>query len=338
MMRIFGKKGAGSSDGPHMSGESKAHQKLIASMNLDDRHNVPFSMVEQGDLIGEGGFAKVKMCRVNGEEAVCKQIQSKKLDDETIYLLKNEVTIWAQLAHENIVSFLGMTSSDKQIWLLCEFMPDGSLFQRHERKRAARAALPSERELLDSMQQIASGMDYLHSLDPPVLHRDLKSPNILVHGSRLAIADFGLARYQERSDNQMTAETGSYRWMAPEVIRHEKYDAHCDVYSFAVLVWEMLTYSVPFEGMTPVEAAFAVAKHGKRPALPEGAPERITDVIKMCWMQDASMRPSFRKISKAIAEDTRASVQEDKGSKGEDSPSGRDSGTAVDDKAAEDEV
>lgn len=71
-------------------------------------------------------------------------------------------------------------------------------------------------------------MAYLHSMEPPVMHRDLKPENILVDGDRLAIADFGFARRVD-SDKCMTAETGSYRWMSPEMVRHERYDCSCDI-------------------------------------------------------------------------------------------------------------
>ena len=118
--------------------------------------------------------------------------------------------------------------------------------------RKQRAPAPDALDLIEQLQQIATGMEYLHALQPPVLHRDLKSANVLIAegGQRLAIADFGLARYQANPGKKMTAETGSYRWMAPEVIRHEEYDKRCDVYSFAILAWEMLTYRVPFDNMS----------------------------------------------------------------------------------------
>jgi serine/threonine protein kinase len=148
-------------------------------------------------------------------------------------------------------------------------------------------------------------MEYLHELDPPVLHRDLKSANVLIAagGRRLAIADFGLARYQAKG-GKMTAETGSYRWMAPEVIRHEEYDKRCDVYSFAILAWEMLTYRIPFEKLMPVEAAFAVAKEAKRPPIPpEWSELPIAEMLRACWCQDAKKRPPFSAICVALEEE-----------------------------------
>jgi len=289
------------------------NQKLLESMELDDKHTIEFRDVTLGEFVGEGGFAKVYKCQIDGRAGVCKEIQSKNLDDEARYLLKNECTIWSRLAHQNIVGFLGMTSDATRLWLLCEFMAEGSLHQKHERRRRSRAAPPTEELLINQLQQVASGMDYLHALEPPVLHRDLKSPNILLQGDRLAIADFGLARYQERSGaGDMTAETGSYRWMAPEVIRHEKYDMRCDVYSYAILGWEMLTDRVPFDDVMPVEAAFGVAKSARRPPMPESAPESIQTLITTCWAQEAKQRPSFSTICAALAEEVQALAVEAK--------------------------
>ena len=98
----------------------------------------------------------------------------------------------------------------------------------------------------------------------------------------------------------MTAETGSYRWMAPEVIRHEPYGTGCDVYSFGILCWEMLSYSVPFPHHTPVEVAFSVATKGMRPEMPTRAPSALVDLIEQCWQQDALLRPSFQKVRRPV--------------------------------------
>ena len=91
--------------------------------------------------------------------------------------------------------------------------------------------------------------------------------------------------------------------MAPEVIRHEKYDYRCDVYSYAILGWELLTYSVPYGDKMPIEAAFAVAKHGRRPPLPSDTPETVRRLLEACWEQDATLRPSFATICAALQEE-----------------------------------
>ena len=280
-------------------------QKLVASMLLEDRHVLQTDQIQLGNLVGSGGFAKVFACQLDGQPAVCKMIPAEKINDEMTYLLTNECTIWSKLAHRNIVSFYGMASASESVWLVCEWMPDGSLLELHQKLRKAKAPPPSDLGLLTKLSQVADGMSYLHAMEPPVLHRDLKSANILLSEGveRLAIADFGLARYCAGHGNKMTAETGSYRWMAPEVIRHEQYDERCDVYSFAILSWEMITYRIPFDQLMPVEAAFAVAKEGSRPSIPSYfTNQSITDMIGACWAQEPHQRPSFAKLSKALKE------------------------------------
>ena len=299
--KMFGKKGdkAGSPRNDRLS----RNQKLVASMKLETSQMFESEQIELGALIGQGGFARVYHCKLDGQGAVCKSINAEKLDDEATYLLMNECTIWSKLAHKNIVTFYGMATTSTAMWLLCELLPEGSLLDKHERLRKAGAAAPTQQLLVDRMHQVASGMSYLHGLEPPVLHRDLKSANILMtdDGARLAIADFGLARYRESGREKMTAETGSYRWMAPEGIRHEKYDERCDVYSWAVLGWEMVTYRVPFEKLMPVQAAFAVAKEAKRPDMPDSCPSPVRALIESAWHQEAGKRPPFAELCETLA-------------------------------------
>lgn len=294
--------GSSSKRSPAVDKNLMRNTKLVESMELDDKQVLDPEHIQLGHLLGEGGFAKVYQCQVAGQTAVAKVIPSDQLNEEMTYLLTNECTIWARLAHDNIVAFHGMASTAQSVWLVCENMAEGSLQAVLEKKRAAKAALPSMEEFVDSCTQISQGMDYLHKFDPPVLHRDLKSANILMgnSGRRLAIADFGLARYQASAGKKMTAETGSYRWMAPEVIRHELYATPCDVYSYAILAWEMLTYRVPFDNMMPVEAAFAVAREAKRPPIPSSCPSPVRQMLEACWAQEAKKRPTFSELCAAL--------------------------------------
>lgn len=119
----------------------------------------------------------------------------------------------------------------------------------------------SRRGLLDFFQivkDVAMGMNYLHLCS--VIHRDLKSGNILIDSHGLVkISDFGLSCLLDNgSTSDLTAETGTYRWMAPEVIRHEPYSSKADVYSFGIVLWEMIAKDQPFRGMTPIQGLLSV--------------------------------------------------------------------------------
>ena len=109
---------------------------------------------------------------------------------------------------------------------------------------------------------------------PTVMHRDLKPSNVFIScpgpGGRAVVADFGLARWMPHSGQAMTGETGTYLYMAPEVIRHEPYTGLADVYSFGVMLNELVSCQVPYLAMhiTPLQVAFAVADGGLRPTVP----------------------------------------------------------------------
>ena len=262
--------------------------------------SIPREQMELGKKIGAGGFGLVFKCQLNGKTAVAKQIAPGRLTAKDLPLLQNEMCLWAQIDHPNCVKFFGACfEATGFYYLLCEYMPGGSLLDRHNALRP-QATPPQTPQMLRQMRQIATAMEHLHS--KKILHRDLKSANVLVaEDGRLVVADFGLARYcQSDSEANMTAETGSYRWMAPEVIRHEPYGTGCDVYSFGVLCWEMLTYSIPFPQHTPVEVAFSVATKGMRPEIPAHSPRELVDLIEQCWQQQALLRPSFAKVCSSI--------------------------------------
>ena len=177
-------------------------------------------------------------------------------------------------------------------------MAGGSLFDLLHPKNQAPGAtalvrLPLSR-VLRFCTGICSGMAYLHSHG--VMHRDLKSGNLLLDAARehIKVGDFGVARRMDTSvDDSMTSETGTYRWMAPEVIRHGKYDASVDVYSFAIVLWEMLTGQMPYGHLSPVQAASAVVHNNLRPPIAAQMPANLVALMCVCWNHESRVRPTF---------------------------------------------
>jgi serine/threonine protein kinase len=154
---------------------------------------------------------------------------------------------------------------------------------------------------------IAKGIRHLHSIVPPVVHRDLRSPNVfLVNLMTLdpeapvcaKVADFGLSRQASPNLNQMLP---TWKWLAPEVIdaNSSGYDQRADVYSFGVVLWELATnMDSPFgefKDQVPVIKQ-RIIQEGLRPTIPESCPPEFASLIKSCWATNPSLRPSFEEI------------------------------------------
>lgn len=248
-------------------------------------------------MIGRGAFGIVYKCTYDGEEGVAKALCPDNMRANEIQLLKTEVRTWSAIRHENCVQFRGVVFGDRGCcYLLSEYMPGGDLGARLKTLCDQNTPPPTLAAFCADARQIAAAMTHLHSRQ--IIHRDLKPENVLVAADgRLCVGDFGLARhcYDQRVD--MTAETGSYRYMAPEVVRHEPYGPTCDVYSFAILCWELYTYVKPWSDKSAVKAAMAVAVDGARPEWPADAPSSLVAFCNACWETDADKRPSFERVS-----------------------------------------
>ena len=243
-------------------------------------------------MLGKGGFATVWKCNYENNLYAAKVIERKKMSDDDLKLMKNEASIWENINHPNIVNLHTIIWGKEAVIFICELMQE-TLFDVHQRMRKL-GTKPRISTNHNYLTNICDALIYLHSKN--IVHRDIKSENILIRDSKVALGDFGLARYYQMD---MTAETGSYRWMAPEVIRHEAYNTKCDVYSFAILLYEVITLSPPFASYSPIEVAFAVAKDGKRPPLP-ALPRYFNQLVTDCWDQDATRRPDLMEIKSRL--------------------------------------
>ncbi|KAJ0570248.1 putative dual-specificity kinase TKL-Pl-4 family [Helianthus annuus] len=233
----------------------------------------------------------------------------KALKDEYLYEnvqkeFAQEVYIMRKIRHKNIVQFIGACTRPPKLCIVTEFMAGGSLYD-FLHNQSGHFDVPT---ILKIASHISKGMNYLHQNN--IIHRDLKSANLLMDENGIVkVSDFGVARVQNES-GIMTAETGTYRWMAPEVIEHKPYSHKADVFSFGIVVWELLTKKLPYANLTPLQAAIGVVQKGLRPVIPKHTHPEIVGLLERCWQQDPSSRPEFSEIISILLHCSKMVVEE----------------------------
>ncbi|VFQ81651.1 unnamed protein product [Cuscuta campestris] len=239
--------------------------------------------------IYHGKPVAVKIIRVPDDEDNC----------DLAYRLENqfnrEVTLLSRLHHDNVIKFIGACKKPLVFCIVTEYLPEGSL--RGFLHKLEHKAPPLQKLVLMALD-IARGMEFVHSQG--IIHRDLKPENILIDEEfHLKVADFGIA-CEEAYCDLLVDDPGTYRWMAPEMIKRESYDRKVDVYGFGLIMWEMVTGYIPYEDMIPVQAAFAVINKNMRPTIPVDCPSAMKALIEHCWSSQPENRPEFWQIVKIL--------------------------------------
>ncbi|MEW5304554.1 MAG: hypothetical protein WDW36_007157 [Sanguina aurantia] len=277
-------------------------------------------------LIGSGAYGKVWLaewtnCAVAVKELLAfSGMASGEYDPREYAALFNEVQLLGSLSHPSVMRFLAVCVEPPMI--VMQYYPHGSLYDLLKRARSGNPKAVKElswQKRVEMLLDIASGMQYLHQKSPPVIHGDLRSPNLLLDMTidrerprfHVKIADFGLARMLGQHANAIAvSKTTNPRWSAPEVIRHSTIGTASDVYSFAIVMWEMLMWEAPYEDMMSVQVIFSTVAENSRPELPTdtstlpGKPgpslDSYLDLMRRCWAADPTSRPGFRKIVDAL--------------------------------------
>ncbi|XP_020587818.1 probable LIM domain-containing serine/threonine-protein kinase DDB_G0287001 [Phalaenopsis equestris] len=206
-----------------------------------------------------------------------------------------EVNFLSHLYHRNVIKLAAAGRNPPVFCIITEYLSGGSL--RAFLHRLGHESLPLQK-LISIALDIAQGMEYIHSQG--VIHRDLKPENILFDQDFcVKIADFGIA-CEEACSDPLAEDPGTYRWMAPEMIKHKHYGRKVDVYSFGLVLWEMVSRRIPYEDMTPVQAAFAVVDKNLRPGFPTECPIALRALIEQCWASLPEKRPEFWQIVKVL--------------------------------------
>ncbi|KAF5753084.1 serine/threonine-protein kinase EDR1-like [Tripterygium wilfordii] len=251
---------------------------------IDTRH----LNIEQ--KVATGSYGELYKGTYCSQEVAIKVLKPERVHAEMLGEFSQEVYIMRKIRHKNVVQFMGACTRPPNLCIVTEFMAKGSIYDfLHKQKGSFK--LPT---LLKVAIDVSKGMNYLHQNN--IIHRDLKTANLLMDENDVVkVADFGVARVQAQS-GVMTAETGTYRWMAPEVIEHKPYDHKADVFSFGIALWELLTGELPHAFLTPLQAAVGVVQKGLRPTIPKQTHPKLAHLLEKCWQQDPTQRPNFSEI------------------------------------------
>ncbi|XP_019421295.1 PREDICTED: serine/threonine-protein kinase STY17-like isoform X1 [Lupinus angustifolius] len=251
-----------------------------------------------GNRVGSGSFGDLYRGTYCSQDVAIKVLKPERISTDMLKEFAQEVYIMRKIRHKNVVQFIGACTRPPNLCIVTEFMSRGSLYDYLHKQRGVFKL----QSLLKIAIDVSKGMNYLHQNN--IIHRDLKTANLLMDENELVkVADFGVARVQTQS-GVMTAETGTYRWMAPEVIEHKPYDQKADVFSFGISLWELLTGELPYSHLTPLQAAVGVVQKGLRPTIPKNTHARLSELLQCCWKQDPMERPNFAEIIEILRQIT----------------------------------
>lgn len=228
---------------------------------------------------------------------------------------QQEVAVWQKLDHPNVTKFVGasMGTSNLKIpsknpsegyttlpsracCVVVEFLAGGTLknllYENRKKKLAYKIVIQLALDL-------SRGLSYLHS--KKIVHRDVKAENMLLDTNRtLKIADFGVARVEAQNPKDMTGETGTLGYMAPEVLDGKPYNRKCDVYSFGICLWEIYCCDLPYPDLSFAEVSSAVVRHNLRPEIPRCCPSMLSSIMKKCWDANPEKRPEMDEVVRLL--------------------------------------
>ncbi|CAM9590274.1 unnamed protein product [Chrysoparadoxa australica] len=279
--------------------------------------------IEIGELLGAGSFGEVRYGRYSEEDVAVKILFGE--NRSALLRFRTEVLMMKDLAHENIVALRGASWRTGRLIIVEELVGGGNLACLLQESDSNAAPLTWEDHKLAMACDIARGMAYLHGAvfidaikgetQRGIIHRDLKPHNCLLGADMtIKIGDLGESRGVAKS-NETMSQVGTLIYVAPEIMRGEKYDEKCDLYSFAIVLLAMLqlgeTPSALFtkeflrvqrgkvgedeelQACSPMLVSNAIATKHLRPALPDGVQPTLASLIEQCWQPSPATRPTF---------------------------------------------
>ncbi|XP_039385049.1 mitogen-activated protein kinase kinase kinase 7 isoform X2 [Mauremys mutica] len=267
--------------------------EMIETPPVLNFEEIDYKEIEVEEVVGRGAFGVVCKAKWRGKDVAIKQIESE--SERKAFIV--ELRQLSRVNHPNIVKLYGACLNP--VCLVMEYAEGGSLYN------VLHGAEPlpyyTAAHAMSWCLQCSQGVAYLHSMKPKALiHRDLKPPNLLLvaGGTVLKICDFGTACDIQ---THMTNNKGSAAWMAPEVFEGSNYSEKCDVFSWGIILWEVITRRKPFDEIGgPAFRIMWAVHNGTRPPLIKNLPKPIESLMTRCWSKDPSQRPSMEEIVKIM--------------------------------------
>ncbi|OQS06782.1 kinase [Thraustotheca clavata] len=266
--------------------------------------------VELFDVLARGGFGVIYRGRFAGEDVAVKKCLPEKVNNhEAMEAFMCEIKLMSKLDHPNIVRFVGVAwTTLLQLKMLTEYQVNGNVrsLLLDDKARNPRTLQWFQGEYVTKLRiasDVAEALVYLHTATPPIIHRDLKSSNVLLGKDYQAkLTDFGTSR--ELSDeNTMTAEIGTLAWIAPEIMLGGHYTERADIYSFGVLLNELDLADLPYSNVTSdgfishTRLGVMVAGGKIAPKFSDECPEAIVALGTECLRFEAKSRPTAMQIA-----------------------------------------
>ncbi|XP_073100793.1 serine/threonine-protein kinase 52 [Elaeis guineensis] len=284
---------------------------------------VDVSKLDMRYVIAKGTYGTVYRGTYDGQDVAVKLLNWGEdgftTDAEAAALrtsFQQEVAVWHNLNHPNVTKFIGAsigtsdlripqknaTSNDhsslpaRACCVVVEYLAGGTLKQYLIKNRRKKLAY---KIVIQLALDLARGLSYLHS--KKIVHRDVKTENMLLDTQRnLKIADFGVARVEAQNPKDMTGETGTLGYMAPEVLEGKPYNRKCDVYSFGICLWEIYCCDMPYPDLSFVEVSSAVVRQNLRPEIPRCCPSSLANIMRKCWDANPDKRPEMDEVVKLL--------------------------------------
>jgi len=286
-----------------------AEETDIDLEELEYVDNEPVPLIKRSELqfgkeLGRGAAGTVFKGTWKGSEVAIKQLPlyMTEYDPQLLAEFKKETTVMCKLRHPNIVQFFGLYRDQEHYCIVMEYMSRGSLDRLLYNPQIDLPWRPVRWRII---RDITYGLWYLHDQQPPLLHRDLKSPNILLDEQlRAKITDFGVAKITEDATKTMTKGIGTLCWMAPEVMRGaeatgKNYSNKADIYSYGMILWELAARELPYKDLNQFEIPRRVSE-GERPEIPQDCPQPLAHLIRWCWHANPDIRPVMPDAKRAL--------------------------------------